>query len=199
MRKTFLTFCVAALSLLAVSSCGKIEDSLHQLEEGLANLTERVAALEKKLNDEVATINTKIGNLEQADKDIKALIQTNAASITNLTSQLDALDGKVDGFIKTDAAAILKAIDELKAADKALADKDTELLAAIVGVGVTKVEKNAAGTAVLTFVDGSTLEVPAQPETGVVTVVEVEGVKYWAVVVNGEAQSLGVPVGHVAL
>ena len=49
MRKTFLTFCVAALSLLAVSSCGKIEDSLHQLEEGLANLTERVAALEKKL------------------------------------------------------------------------------------------------------------------------------------------------------
>ena len=51
MRKTFLTFCVAALSLLAVSSCGKIEDSLHQLEEGLANLTERVAALEKKLND----------------------------------------------------------------------------------------------------------------------------------------------------
>ena len=199
MRKTFLTFCVAALSLLAVSSCGKIEDSLHQLEEGLANLTERVAALEKKLNDEVATINTKIGNLEQADKDIKALIQTNAASITNLTSQLDALDGKVDGFIKTDAAAILKAIEDLKTADKALADKDAELLAALVGVGVTKVEKNAAGNAVLTFVDGSTLEVPAQPETGVVTVVEVEGVKYWAVVVNGEAQSLGVPVGHVAL
>ena len=193
MRKTFKLFCVAALSLLAVSSCGKIEDSINDLKAGLENLTARVEKLEQKLNDEVSTLNTKINGLDAAYKAADAEL---LASITTLTANLDALDGKVDGFIKSDAAAILAAIEELKAADKALADVDSEILAALVGVGVTKVEKNEAGNAVLTFTDGTTLEVPAQPGTGVVTVVEVEGVKYWAVVVNGKAVSLDVPVGH---
>ena len=61
---------------------------------------------------------------------------------------------------------------------------------------MTKVEKNAAGNAVLTFTDGSTLEVPAQPANGVVTVVVEDGVMYWAVIVDGEPVSLEVPVGH---
>ena len=204
MRKTFKFFCVAAISLLAVSSCGKIEDSLNDLKTGLENLTARVEKLENKLNEDVATINSKIAGLEAAykaaDAELLATLQNAdkelAASITTLTASLDALDGKVDGFIKSDAAAILAAIEELKAADEALADVDSEILAALVNVGVTKVEKNEAGNAVLTFTDGSTLEVPAQPGTGVVTVVEVEGVKYWAVVVDGEPVSLEVPVGH---
>ena len=53
MRKTFLTFCVAALSLLAVSSCGKLEDSINKLDQGLKDLAARVDKLEKDLNDKI--------------------------------------------------------------------------------------------------------------------------------------------------
>jgi pantothenate kinase type III len=56
MRKTFLTFCVAALSLLAVSSCGKIEDSLNKLDQGLKDLAARVDKLEKDLGKEIKTL-----------------------------------------------------------------------------------------------------------------------------------------------
>lgn len=50
MRKTLLTICVAALSLLAVSSCGKIWDEIDSLKA-------KVESLENKLNSEVAAIN----------------------------------------------------------------------------------------------------------------------------------------------
>jgi len=209
MRKTFKMFCAAAIALLAVSSCGKIWDEFDAVHGELDDLKAKVEALEKKLNDEVATLNTKIGAVEAAYKkahaDLLESLQAKdaelAASITTLTANLDALDGKVDGLVTSSAADLKAAIDELKAADKLLADKDTEILAALVGVGVTKVEKNADGNAVLTFTDGTTLVVGAYDananNTGVVTVVEVEGVKYWAVVLeDGTKQSLEVPVGH---
>lgn len=179
-------FCVAALSLLAVSSCGKIEDSLHQLEEGLANLTERVAALEKKLNDEVATLNTKIGALEAADNDLKALITANSSALTALTEELDALDGVVDGYITSNDAALKAAIEEYKKADEALKAVDTEVLAALAGVNVINVAKNEEGNVVITFADNSTIEVPANPATGIVTVVDGK----WAVVVDGKVTEL---------
>ena len=192
MRKTFKFFCAAAMAVLAVSSCGKIWDEFDSVHGEIDSLKERVTKLEKDLNAQVSTINSKITALEAADKEL-------AASITDLIAQLDALDGKVDGLVTSSAADLKAAIDELKAADEALAKADTDLLAKLVAVGVTNVAKNEAGNAVITFTDGSTLEVPAQPQTGVVTVVEVDGVKYWAVIVDGEAVSLEVPVGHLAL
>jgi hypothetical protein len=216
MRKTFLTFCVAALSLLAVSSCGKIEDSLNDLKTGLENLTARVDKLEKDLNDKISQLSTKISDLDAAyklaDADLLKKLQDGdkalADELTALTAKLDALDGEVDGYIKSNDEALAAAIkayqddlkklaDSMTEAQKQLAATDEALLKALTAVGVTKVEKNAAGNAVLTFTDGTTLEVPANPGTGIVTVVEDEvGNKFWAVVVNGETVNLEVPVGH---
>ena len=190
MKKTFRSILAGALALLAVSC---YDDSA--LRNALASLESRVAELETKLNTEVGTLNSKFDGLEVA---YKLADQNLTASIQSLTSALDALDGTVDGLIssKTD---ILAAIEDLKTADKNLADKDTEILASLIGIGVSNVAKNEAGNVVLTFVDGSTLEVPTKPQEGLVTVVEVDGESYWAVVVNGEKQSLGVKVGHPSL
>ena len=190
MKKTLRSILAGALALLAVSC---YDDSA--LRSAIASLESRVTELENKLNTEVGTLNSKMDGFEAA---FKLADQNLTASIQSLTSSLDALDGTVDGLIsaKTD---ILAAIENLKKADKNLADKDTELLASIVGIGVSNVAKNDAGNVVLTFVDGSTLEVPTKPQEGLVTVLEVEGENYWAVVVNGEKQSLGVKVGHPSL
>ena len=194
MKKTFRSILAGALALLAVSC---YDDSA--LRSAIASLESRVTELENKLNTDVSTLNSKIDGIEAAYKlaDTQLL-----ASITTLTSTLDALDGEVDGYISayaTDKAALLEKIDELKAKDEALAGKDAELLASLVAVGVSNVAKNDAGDVVITFVDKSTLTLPVKPQEGLVTVVETDGVKYWAVVVNGEPQSLGVKVGHPSL
>ena len=189
MKKTFRSILAGALTLLAVSC---YDDSA--LRSAISALESRVTELENKLNTDVSTLNSKIDGLDAA---YKLADQNLAASIQSLTSSLDALDGVVDGLI-SDKTNLLAAIEDLKKADKNLADKDTEILAALVGVGVTNVSKTEAGV-VITFVDGAAITVPAKPENGIVTVVEEEGVKYWAVVVNGQAQSLDVKVGHPSL
>ena len=208
MKKTFRSILAGALALLAVSC---YDDSA--LRKELSDLASRVSDLENSLNKEVSTLNSKMDGLQAAymlaDKNLSdQLTEVSASlmsSINTLITRIDGIDGRIDGVLEAlnnakqglegADAAINAVIEELKKADKNLADKDTELLAALVGVGVTNVAKNADGDVVLTFVDGTTLTVPAKPATGIVTVVEVEGVKYWAVVVNGEAQSLGVKVG----
>lgn len=216
MRKTFIKVCVAALSLLAVSSCGKIWDEFDSVHGELDNLAARITALEEKLNSEVATINSKIGAVEAAykaadeklaaaDADLLAALKAGdkelADALAALNAELDALDGVVDGYIKSNdealkkaiedyKAAIAKAIEDYKAADVLLSKADTDLLAALAALGVSKVETNEAGNVVITFADGSKIEVPANPETGVVTVVDGE----WAVVVDGKVTMLGVPV-----
>ena len=186
MRKTFKMFCAAVIALLAVSSCGKIWDEFDSVHGELDDLKAKVEALEKKLNDEVATLNSKIGALEQADKDIKALVTANSTALTALSEELDALDGVVDGYITSNDAALKAAIEEYKKADEALKAVDTEVLAALAGVNVINVAKNEAGDVVITFADKSTVTVPANPATGIVTVVDVQ----WAVVVNGEVTPL---------
>ena len=194
MKKTLRSILAGALALLAVS-CYDDE----ALRKAIANLESEVAALKTSLNTEVNTLNSKIDGLDAA---YKLADQGLTTSIQNLTSALDALDGQVDGLIAsytTDKEALLAKIEELKAKDEQLAGKDAELLASLVAVGVTNVAKNQAGNVVLTFTDGSTLEIPTKPQEGLVTVIEVDAVKYWAVVVNGEPQSLGVKVGHPSL
>lgn len=196
MKKTFFmglkTLCVGALALAAVSC---YDDS--GILEKIQGLDERLTKLETKLNTEVATINSKIEGLDAA---YKLADQELAASIAALTTKLDALDGELDGVVATyatDKAALLAAIEELQKADENLAAEDAETLAALVAVGVSNVAKNTDGDVVITFVDGTTVTLPTAPQESLVTVVEVEGVKYWAVVVNGVPQSLEVPVGHV--
>lgn len=224
MRKTFLTFCVAALSLLAVSSCGKIEDSLNKLDQGLKDLAARVDKLEKDLNDKIDALSKTVTALDAAykaaDAELLAKIEAGdkelAAEITALTTKLDAVDGKVDGYIKSNDEALAAALkqyqedlkklgDSMTEAQKQFADADAAILKALATVGVTKVEKNEDGNAVLTFTDGTTLVVgaydPNANNTGVVTVVEDEdGVKYWAVVLeDGTKKSLEIPVSHTEI
>lgn len=187
-------FCAAAIALLAVSSCGKIWDEFDSVHGEIDNLKAKVEALEKKLNDEVATLNTKIGALETAYKAADAELLKKltdgdaalAASLETLSGELDALDGVVDGYITSNDAALKAAIEEYKKADEALKAVDTEVLAALAGVNVINVAKNEAGDVVITFADKSTVTVPANPATGIVTVVDGQ----WAVVVNGEVTPL---------
>lgn len=190
--------CLGAMILFAMScdDDSKIWNEIGNLDDRLTTVEEKLKALETSLNENVATLNGKITALETAYKEVD---EERLASISALTTELDALDGKVDGFVTSSEKALTDAIEELKAADEKLAATDTEVLAALVKIGVTNVAKNEAGNVVLTFTDGETLEVPTEPQEGLVTVVEVEGQKYWAVVTDGEPVSLGVPVGHVDL
>lgn len=192
MKKTLKFFCLSAIALAAVS-CYDDSGILEKLE----NLDERLTKVEAKLNTDVEAINSKIEGLDAAYKLADAGF---AESIKNLTATLDALDGEVDGIVSTyttDKATLLEAIAELQQADENLAKEDEKVLAALVSVGVTNVSKNAEGDVVITFVDGASVTIPTTPRESLVTVVEVDGVKYWAVIEDGVAKSLEVPVGHV--
>ena len=196
MKKTFFmgfkALCVSALAFAAVSC---YDDS--GLLEKIEGLDDRLTAVENKLNEEVAKLTEMVSGLDAA---YKLADQGFATSLQSLTASLDALDGKVDGVVSTyttDKAALLAEIENLKKADENLSKEAAETLADLVALGVTKVAKNAAGDVVVTFVDGTAVTLPTAPKESLVTVVEVEGVKYWAVVENGEPKNLGVPVGHV--
>lgn len=231
MKKTFMTglrtFCAGALALLAVSCYddAKLWSEVEGLDGRVTELETRVTTLEQKLNSEVSTINNlisalktdvktntdAIAGLSEKDTELLAAIQglqsgvdgavaTATQSITDLYSKLDAADKEIDGYV----ADLTAAIAALQATDKELAAADADIIAQLAAVGVTKVAKNEAGNVVLTFLDGSTIEVPKYDpnvnNAGLVTVVEEEGVQYWGVILeDGTTKNLGVEVGHVEL
>lgn len=146
-------------------------------------LTGALTALQEGLTG----VTTSVAKLDAALKTLEATVGKNH---TDLLTELDKVDGKVDGHITDMAAALATLKDE---ATKAIAD-------AIAKIAVTKVE-TVDGKIVLTLADGSTVAVSAPlanvENTGLVTVVEVEGVKYWAVVeADGTVKNLDVVVGH---
>jgi len=103
MRKTFLTFCVAALSLLAVSSC--YDDT--KLWEGIDDLKSRVDALEAKINEQVKTLNGIIGAVDAKVAVVK--VEKNAAGnyvltfSNNETLEISAADANANntGLVTT--------------------------------------------------------------------------------------------------
>ena len=212
MKKTFRSILAGALALLTVSC---YDDSA--LRKELSDLASRVADLENSLNKEVSTLNSKMDGLQAAymlaDKNLSdQLTEVSASlmsSINTLITRIDGIDGRIDGVLvalqeakngsQEADAAINALIEELKKTDQNLQDKDNEILKNLVAVGVTNVAKGENGNVVLTFTDGSTLAVPTKPQDGLVSTVEVDGVQYWAVMVNGEKQSLGVKVGVPSL
>ena len=210
MRKTFLTFCAAALALLAVSSCGKIWDEFDAVHGEIDDLKAKIEALEKKLNDEVATLNDRLGGVQaafaQADAELKAALETKLAAldtklsgeISSLRSELDALDGAIDGKLSAAEEEIVKAITDLTTSlntkYEELKGVDAKVAAALVELGVTKVVKNSDGNAVITFADGTSIEVAADANVnneGLVTVVDGK----WAVIgADGETTVLDAEV-----
>lgn len=210
MRKTFLTFCTAALALLAVSSCGKIWDEFDNVQGQIDDLKAKLEALEAKLNSEVATLNDRLGGVQdafaKADADLKAALEAKitaldgklADEISSLRSELDALDGAIDGKLNSKEEEIVAAIEELTTSlntkYEELKGVDAQVAAALVELGVTKVVKNADGNAVITFADGTELEVATDANVnneGLVTVVDGK----WAVIgADGETTVLDAEV-----
>lgn len=205
MRKTFKLFCAAAIAALTVSSCGKIWDEFDSVHGQLDSIEARLDSLETALNSQVATINTTLGALAKADEALAAADKT-------LTSKLEAKDAELAEAIAEVVAALEAGEEELTAALEklgeelgveisTLAEEAQKALAdAMAKVAVQKVDKNKAGNYVLTFADGTTLEVAAADananNTDLVTVVEGE----WHVILaDGTTKSLGVAVGHVDL
>ena len=205
MRKTFKFFCAAAVAALTVSSCGKIWDEFDSVHGQLDSIEARLDSLETALNSQVATINTTLGALAKADEAL-------AAADKSLSDKLSAKDAELAEAIaevvaaleasETDLTAALKKLgDELGVKIETLSAEAQKALAdAMAKVAVQKVEKNKAGNYVLTFADGSTLEVAAADananNTNLVTVVDGE----WHVILeDGTTKSLDVPVGHVDL
>ena len=205
MRKTFKLFCAAAIAALTVSSCGKIWDEFDSVHGQLDSIEARLDSLETALNSQVATINTTLGALAKADEALAAADKT-------LSTKLEAKDAELAEAIAEVVAALEAGEEELTAALEklgeelgveisTLAEEAKKALAdAMAKVAVQKVVKNEAGNYVLTFADGSTLEVAAADananNTDLVTVVDGE----WHVVLaDGTTESLGVPVGHVDL
>ncbi|MBR5836320.1 MAG: hypothetical protein IKY66_09200 [Bacteroidales bacterium] len=91
MRKTFLTFCVAALSLLAVSSC--YDDTALWGE--VDALKAKVESLENKLNTEVAAINAAL--------DVQLKFQVNAETFEVSVSYDNGATWVATGIYANDA------------------------------------------------------------------------------------------------
>jgi len=188
MKKTFRTLLAGALALFAVSC---YDDSA--LREDIADLDERLTAVEATLNAKV----NGIANLATRLSDLEGSVAVLDGKMTGILSRLDAIDGTADGVIKDLEAAIAA----LKEADKAFTAKDAELAAEVAKIAVVKVE-DGINDVVLTLADGSkvTLSKPASnvDNSGLVTIVKGEdGKDYWAVVdAYGHANPLGVSVAH---
>jgi len=148
----------------------KIEAALETLQTGLTDVTGSV----EKLNAALETLEAAMG-----------------MNYKEVLTKIDSVDGAIDGKITnlTNAIALLKTADETF---------DAELAEAIAKIAVVKVE-DKGGKIVLTLADGSTVEL-SKPlknvdNNGLVTVVDVEDAKYWAVIVDGEPVSLDILVG----
>ena len=220
MRKTFLTFCAAALALLAVSSCGKLEDGLNSLKGELADLKDRVEKLESKLNSEVSALQQTMATLatKQEMNSALATLKTSleakdaelASSIQSAAATLAGLDAKYVGKSTYEAAlaelnnknsALQTQLNSLAAllGETSVAEVKAELLAkiaeAVAAVTVTVVE-DQNGSVVITLANGQSFTVAKDANvnnTGLVTVDE-DG--NWCVILeDGSLRSLDAKVG----
>lgn len=217
MRKTFVKILAVALSLLAMSSCGKIWDEFDSVNKELASLSDRIDELNAKLNNEVAALNEAIGTINGAIKDLQDDTKELAAELAEAGVEIEALKNADSNNLKEIQDALTQAQNEILAQLKNLSDADAaqaaklselsdkitalqgELDAAVAKIAVTGVEEKD-GVVVLTLANGETITVSPSSNTdntGLVTTIMVDGVEYWAVVKeDGTVESLGIPVGH---
>ena len=182
----------------------KLNDAISKGDQTLADA---LAAEKKAVETAIATLQTTLTaemtkSADQLKAALTALETAMGTKITDLTAKMDAADGKIDGKI----ADLTTALEAVK---KAYADADAKLsaeLAAKIAEAVAKITvtdvKAEGDKVVLTLADGSKIEVakPSEPLTnvdnnGLVTIVEEDGARYWAVVKDGKAESLGILVG----
>ena len=172
------------------------EANAAALEAEVAKIEDAIANLKKAMEDGLAGVTASVKNLSTA---LAALEATVGANYKDILAKMDAADKVLDGKIADVAAAVEAVKKAYPAADKEVLAAFAEALAK---VAVQKVEE-VDGNVVLTLADGSkiTLAKPAAPLTnvdnsGLVTIVTEDGVKYWGVVkADGTSESLGIPVG----
>ena len=204
MRKTFKLFCAVAVAALAVSSCGKIWDEFDNVHGQLDSIEARLDSLETALNGQVATINTTLGALAKADEVLAAADKTLSEKFEAKDAELAEAIAEVVAALESGKTEVTAALDklgeELGLEISTLAEDAKKALAeAMAKVAVQKVEKNAAGNYVLTFADGSTLEVAAAGATVNTDLVTVVDGEWHVILADGTTKSLGVAVGHVDL
>lgn len=168
---------------------------IDELLKEKENLTTALTQLQKGLEG----VTGSVANLQTALAALEATVGTNYEA---LLAKMDAADNVIDGKVTDLAAALEEVKKAYLAADAAHTAKDAELAAdlaeAIAKIAVVEVAE-VDGKIVLTLATGEKIEVSKPLENvdneGLVTTVEVDGVKYWAVIVNGEPQSLNIAMG----
>ena len=216
------TICVGAMTLFAVSCYDDsfLREDIAELEGQLAGIVARLDSMEVSLNSDVGTVTGLEATLKTLENSLKELIAANGADVkTALEAQIADLKSKLEKAIadgdkaNADALATQKAaleqalaaiaegaasVEELAAIVAALEEQGSELQAVVeelyTQIAVVAVEE-VDGKVVLTLANGSKVEVSKPVDhAGLVTIVEVDGVKYWQVV--GAETHTGVVVGH---
>ena len=212
---TLKTSLETAISENGAAVQAALEEELAALETKLAAAiatgdqasADALAAEKAALETAMATLETTLTtsmteSAEKLEAAIKALETAMGVKVEELLAKMDAADGAIDGKI----AELNTAVEAVK---KAYADADAKLSAEVVAKIAEAVAKiavvgvDATGDdVVITLADGSKIQVakPSEPLTnvdnnGLVTIVEVDGARYWAVVKDGEPDSLGILVG----
>lgn len=195
------------------------EEKLAELEEKLAAAiaegdqasADALAAEKKTLEDAMAALETTLnGKLEEGLATVTTSLEELRATVTSLETllgqkydeilaKMDTADGLLDGKITDLNAALEQVKKDYAAADSAVsAELAAEIAEVIAKIAVTDVKEDGEKV-VLTLATGETIELsktPAVSNEGLVTIVTDEsGARFWAVVVNGEPENLGIMVG----
>ena len=196
------------------------EDELAGLEKELAAAiakgdqanADALAAEIKKIEEAMATLETTLnGKLEEGLTSVTTSLEELRATVTSLETllgqkyeeilgEMDAADGILDGKIADLATALEQVKKDYASADAAVsADVAAKIAEAIAKIAVTNVE-TVGDKVVLTLATGDKVELSKPLENvdnnGLVTIMEDEnGARFWAVIVNGEPQSLNIMVG----
>ena len=188
MKKTFRSILAGALALLAVSC---YDDS--DLQKKYGDLNDRVTAIENVLNAEVGGIDDLAARLLAAEGKLTTLEGAFTEAQKSILSRLDVIDGAADGKIKN----LEDAITALQGADNSIKKDLAEAIAKIAIVSVEEVDGNWKFTPAVGEPFLLSKPLANVDNSGLVTILPVDGVHYWAVVgADGAAVSTDVPVGH---
>ena len=178
----------------------------QKYEEILAKMDTADGLLDGKISDLNAALEQVKKDYASADA-VKAELAAEIADLNAALEQLKkdyaAADAAVSAELAAEIANLNAALEQLKkdyaAADATVsAELAAEIAEVIAKIAVTDVKEDGEKV-VLTLATGETIELsktPAVSNEGLVTIVTDEnGARFWAVVVNGEPESLGIMVG----
>ena len=151
MKKLLLSVAVVAMVL---SGCQKINDALDELDGRLDKLEQETIPT---IDEQIAAINTTLGNLDAMDKELKGYIDGLTATATNLQEQIDATNTKIEevksalqGEIETAKANV---IAQLEAAKEELENELATINATIVTLQAKDEELDKKIADLKTYVD----------------------------------------------